>query len=861
MANTNEDIKRKDNKYLKGILLIIGMFCVVAMLYLTTKSVIDRFELRTLDLRFQVLANEEDHSPQIVQLLLDDHSTFVAAQKKELNLGRIPWPRKVWGEVLEYLNRTKPAAVVFDINYLGPEGFSLDNIESDDYFTNAVKNASSKVFFAVLFTDSIQSLEANEIQNLEKEVEARINKIPKDIMTSLGLKKIEILDHLPPNHPMKTFFTYTIYTPIMHGLLKEGFGVGAINLKTDIDGVNRLHMPLFVYNNYYYPSLSLAVALSLLPEGQNKIELFKDKIKLGNRTIYIDEEGRNFTTWYGMPKTYQVFHVIDVIISERNIKEGKQPIINPDIFKDKIIIIGQTASGSDIHHTPMANVFVGTEIVATNIDNFLNQKKFIKKFNIFYEILLTFLFCGLVWVAVSKSKSIPATVLLSSAIIATYIFLTIFALSKFKIWIDLVGPVALLILTFVITYIIRYVFTHRQLESAIEQATRDGLTKLYNHRFFQERIHQDLANASRKDDRVSLCLIDIDFFKKFNDTYGHRAGDAVLIQVAQTLKDNVRKTDLVARYGGEEMCVLLDKTGIEEALSVAQKLVDAVEKRPFLINDGQQIVKVTISVGVSTYPIHAKTVQDLIEFADKGLYRAKENGRNQVGAMFDEIDMAPDVAGSPKQIKEVEISKAKLVKSLDDFLAICKEKEYNYKEYLYYMIRDKELLIELLKENEKNIKPEVVQSMQPEEPDQSGQALQQQKPKANKPEYQVPDKNQLGSEQSGTIKNVPKNPQNIQQSNKPQAPIRPAAGGSAPVKKPSPDSPSPSIPPRPPAKNREQIQGGSRPMPPRLTEQARPGGSRPTIIPPEQQNKKPSAPADQKDKRPEDDQDSKPKKE
>lgn len=702
------------NKMVKSYLFFGIMFLAVLGFYLTTKNVIDRFELRTLDLRLQVLAQKQDHDPRIVQLLLDDHSTSVAAEKQDLALGRIPWPRRVWGEVLEYLNRTQPQAVVFDINYLGPEGFTPENDASDKYFTNAVKNATGKVFFAVLFTDSLFNLKINDVTNIPDEINVRLKKIPSDVMADLSKKKLLVSEKLSQSSPILDFITYTIYTPIMKGLLKEAYGVGAINLKTDIDGVNRYHMPLFKYNNEYYPSLSLAVAQSLLPEGKKNIEIYDEKLIIGDRKIPLDLEGKNFTTWYGMPKTYQVFHVIDLIISERNMKQGLKPTIDPEVFKDKIIIIGQTASGSDIHHTPMANVFVGTEIVATNIDNLLNQKKFIEKLDFLYEILITFLFCVMVWFAVIKSKSTLGSIVLAVAIIIAYIFMTIIALTEFKLWIDLVAPVIILVMTFLATYIVKYIFASRQLESAIEQATRDGLTKLYNHRFFQEKIHKDLANASRKDDRVSLCLIDIDFFKKFNDTYGHRAGDAVLIQVAQCLKESVRKSDLVARYGGEEMCVLLDKTGTTEALAVAQKLVDAIAEKTFLINDGHQKVSVTISVGVATFPVHAQNVQELIEFADKGLYRAKENGRNQVGALFDEVELGPEVEGGPKQIKEVEISKAKLVKSIDDFIAICKEKEYNYQEFLFYTMRDKEILTEMPKEVETK-EPEKQEKLSPKD--------------------------------------------------------------------------------------------------------------------------------------------------
>ena len=699
----------KRNKLLFIILIVVLTTIMSTSQYIAeflkyTTTALHNFELKTFDLRLQVLAQKQDHDPTIVQLLLDDHSTVITAQHPELNLGRIPWPREVWGEVLEFLSRGKPKAVVFDINYLGSEGFTEEKIYSDSYFTQAVKKADTKVFFAILFTDSLYNLKIVGIPDLEDEIKKRVNKIPEDIRIALKKKKIQVLEKIPADWGMKDFISYTIYTPIMKGLLSESYGVGTINLKTDIDGVNREHMPLYKYDGEFYPSLPLAVALSLLPEDKKNLEIYEDKLVLGDREIYLNEFGRNFTTWYGEPKTYQVFHVIDAIVSERDLKAGKTPILDPAIFKDKIVVIGQTASGSDIHHSPMSNVFVGTEIVATNIDNFLNQKTFIKQLNPIFGIILTFLFCCLVWIAVQRSKSLQAMVILAMLIILVYVFITVVALTEFKIWVNLVESVIVLLITLFIAYIVRYFFTHRQLESAIEEATKDGLTKLYNHRFFQEKIHQDLANASRKEDRVSLCLIDIDFFKKFNDTYGHRAGDAVLIQVAQTLEANVRKSDLVARYGGEEMCVLLNNTAVDAAVQVAQKLVDAIAEKVFLIDDGKKKVNVTISIGVATYPIHAKTVPDLIEFADKGLYRAKEGGRNQVGALEDVVDMDESAAG-PKQIKEVEIAKAKLLKSIEDFVEISKEKEFDYQDFITAMMKEKELLPDL---TETLAKPEEV---------------------------------------------------------------------------------------------------------------------------------------------------------
>ena len=143
-------------------------------------------------------------------------------------------------------------------------------------------------------------------------------------------------------------------------------------------------------------------------------------------------------------------------------------------------------------------------------------------------------------------------------------------------------------------------------------------------------MRMQIENSKRYETEFSLIILDIDFFKKFNDTFGHQAGDAVLRQVAQTLKRNVRATDIVCRYGGEEMSIILPNTGKDVAYSTAEKICKRVSDNKFrLIGDKE--VTVTISLGVSTYPYDGNTASELIEAADKRLYNAKHNGRNQVG--------------------------------------------------------------------------------------------------------------------------------------------------------------------------------------------------------------------------------------
>ena len=170
-----------------------------------------------------------------------------------------------------------------------------------------------------------------------------------------------------------------------------------------------------------------------------------------------------------------------------------------------------------------------------------------------------------------------------------------------------------------------------------ELVYRDGLTGLYNHRYFQESLGNELSRANRYQSSVSLIMFDIDFFKKVNDTHGHPAGDLVLMNIARAVMGAVRPCDIVARYGGEEFAVILPETGAAGANVFAARLRRCVEGIATLV-DGQQIY-VTVSAGATTYTQKgsAVTKDALIETADRGLYMSKQNGRNQVTVLEPEI--------------------------------------------------------------------------------------------------------------------------------------------------------------------------------------------------------------------------------
>lgn len=162
-----------------------------------------------------------------------------------------------------------------------------------------------------------------------------------------------------------------------------------------------------------------------------------------------------------------------------------------------------------------------------------------------------------------------------------------------------------------------------------KRALKDGLTGLFNHRFFQEFLSKQIEKSKRDKSIFSLLFIDIDRFKKFNDMYGHLAGDQVLREIANVISGSLRSSDVAARYGGEEIAVILLDTNEENAMRAAEKIRMNIENHSIILNEQREAINVTVSIGTATYK-EGLTKDELILIADKALYKAKEEGRNKV---------------------------------------------------------------------------------------------------------------------------------------------------------------------------------------------------------------------------------------
>ena len=174
----------------------------------------------------------------------------------------------------------------------------------------------------------------------------------------------------------------------------------------------------------------------------------------------------------------------------------------------------------------------------------------------------------------------------------------------------------------------------RDLKEANEKlrsmAFEDGLTGLFNRRYFEDHLEREISRVNRYSHLLSLIMIDIDHFKKINDIHGHQQGDTVLRAVADVFNDSIRRPDIAARYGGEEFSIILPETDLKGALVLAERIRQFIENLEIKIDS--QILKVTISLGITSYhpAKEKKTKEELIEAADKALYNSKNTGRNKL---------------------------------------------------------------------------------------------------------------------------------------------------------------------------------------------------------------------------------------
>ena len=530
---------------LKKIMYSLWIAVFLLFVFYTAKSTnfntfLDAVENKTFDLRQSIIVKSDykKANKNIVIVAIDDASYEYILDK----YGEWPLPRDIYAKLIDYIEAQHPKTIAFDLMFVK----SIKTKPGADEMLAAAFKKYTNIYTAMnLDNQSVEVRKPIELpQKLSVNVTNYSQNIDFDSLSFLNCRSI-----LPE-------------------IIKNTNNIGMINVSRADDGILR-KMPIFVkYQGKFYPQLAFRVGMGLIKqeEGYNPQEFIIDKssnLILHNRKIFIDKDGSAILNWYGSTGTYQQIPLYRIL---KAVESGEKFSYN---FSNKIVYFGTTASSLfDIKTIPVAKIYPGVEVQATYVNNLLDNN-FITKVDKKITVILGLIMAIIIGYLVINIASAAIVTLSFVSIYSIYILFAYFIMKYHNLWIGIVYPLMLGFIIFVSAFVVKYIIKSRDFEQQYLLATTDGLTELYNHRYFQEQMKMQVEQSKRYETPFSLIIIDIDFFKKFNDTFGHQAGDAVLHQVAQLLKQSVRATDIVCRYGGEEMSIILPNTAKDVSFSTA----------------------------------------------------------------------------------------------------------------------------------------------------------------------------------------------------------------------------------------------------------------------------------------------------
>ena len=374
---------------------------------------------------------------------------------------------------------------------------------------------------------------------------------------------------------------------------------------------------------------SAVVKLFAFAQGLSGDDLYFSKSKL---SIDSKRTNRSFPVRLNNDRTMEVnyafspdkFNIVPAWkVFKRQLPQG--------VFKDKLVLMGVTAELThDMYRTPLG-ILPGIMIKAYELATMLTGRYVTRlPYAVEYVIFVVLLF----FVAIFSYRFILGRGFLVFCILMLCYYFFYFAAVINNIYTDGFAPVFLGALLYIGANFYKQVRLRRDINKLQLLAVTDSLTGLYLRRYFQLRLKYEWSHARKTKAPFSLLMLDIDFFKKINDTYGHTCGDLVLSKVSGIIKECCRKVDIICRYGGEEFAIILPQTDHEGAGFLAEKIRATVETMSFDY-DGQTI-NASVSCGIATYGKHeVEAPEELITLADDCLYKAKESGRNRVITCID----------------------------------------------------------------------------------------------------------------------------------------------------------------------------------------------------------------------------------
>jgi adenylate cyclase len=493
-------------KIVRGI--SVGLFISLVVIIFYKFSLFEPFELKTLDWRFKMLSSPEEASSEIVIVVVDQKSLDYYERMQSIPW---PWPRSLYQPVIDLVALGGARALIFDILFTERSGYGY---EDDEYFEEVVKNRGN-VYMPIFMSRKERQLDPALEQLLVSE-----RTLPVDDESEV------------------VWETYRSVVLPLDGLVSGARGLGNVMMNPDGDGVYRRVPLLFKYREKFFPSLPLSVVKDILDVKRLSIDT-ANRLHMDGMTVPLQEDGTVLVKYYGGAATYRYYSIASLIESWVRLEEGAEPIVGPEEFRDKVVLVGLTAPGLfDLKPTPLSSVYPGVEVHATVIDNILRED-FLRRvgtFTVLLYMLVLNLICGVVASYFVKLKALVPLVCCCMA--APFLL----ALGSFNsdLWLDLVSPEIGVVLTFVLTSIISYSTEGRQ---------RRFIKSAFTHYLSPPVIDELVRNPERlklggERRELTVFFSDIEGFTTLSEKLAPEQLSELLCEYLS------RMTDVILSYGG-----------------------------------------------------------------------------------------------------------------------------------------------------------------------------------------------------------------------------------------------------------------------------------------------------------------------
>lgn len=558
---------------------LISVLIILVNLTILFSSKLERIEKVFLDYFFRQRPALNLH-PDIVIIEIEEDSLHT--------IGAWPWPWAYHANMIRLLGSWGAKAVVFDFPFRESEG----------------NDHKAELEEAIRFNGNVYTS-----VSLEPKLEKKI-----------WVHSLPVVLEPKSDEP--------IWVHSAASIEKSAKGIGHNVILPDSDGVTRSFEPVEVRQGQTFWHVGMKVAADLTSKNFEEAYL---------RSVPRNPEGHVLINWAGPSKqTFKRFIFSDIIRSSQFGALSFSKRVNPSDFKGKICLIGTTAAEITRYVASPFETNVPSLWLQANILNQLLMDQYLRAAPIGLNAVVLIMIGAVSALFFSNFRNLPSFVTgLGLGIL--WSSLSGFLFIRGGYWLYIFHPLLLILELFIFSAIYHQINSAKEQVRLFDLATRDGLTGLYVIRHFREILNRVVLEANVTREPICLILLDIDHFKKINDTYGHPAGDRVLKETAAVIQSVIRQrrppqeVDYIGRYGGEEFIVLVRRIALQKAVQLVAERIRTIVENKKIEWEGKSI-PVTVSLGVASLHPGEKVPDAMVHRADAALYRSKNAGRNRVTA-------------------------------------------------------------------------------------------------------------------------------------------------------------------------------------------------------------------------------------